>query len=331
MEITRAGIHPTPEGSVFDGSVLDPPRVAAAVQEVLRVAGIRDREVYAAIAGDDVVVRHTVFPKMPEDELLEAVKWDSGSHIPYSANEASIDFQVVGPATESGDKIEVMIVAAPKKLVSSHLETMRLAGLYPLALDIQPITLDRVFRTAGARGPGFYADIGGGTTDLAYSDGGVLRFTRIVGMGGNDFTAAVAEATGSDTSWAETAKRRVGLGGTEGSDGSADASRIRGALEQVARQLALEIRRSIDYCNAQARTRRDGSEAISGITLTGGGSSLAGLPEFLGATLGMPARLGDPMRNVALARNARLEEVVGMYGPSLSVAIGLALRGVEAA
>lgn len=339
VEITCVGVHPTPEGTIINGSVLDPARAASAVKEALREGGIRSREVYAAIAGDDVVVRHVVFPRMPKEELAQAVKWDAGSYIPYPTKDASIDFQLVGPATESGDKVEVMIVAAPKKLVGSHLETMELAGVYPVALDIQPITLDRVFGRGESGGAGFYADIGGGTTDIAYSEDGVLRFTRMVGIGGNDFTAAVAEATGGDASWAEMAKRKASLsrpvadtfGGEQGEKVSPSDVQIGRALSQVASELALEIRRSIDYCNAQARARRDGDSPITCVTLTGGGSRLAGLPEFLQDSLGIAVRLGDPMRNVVLAPGSRLAEVISTYGPSLSVAIGLALRGVEAA
>ncbi len=338
VEITRAGVHPTPEGGVAEGSVLDPPKVAAAVKEAMRAAGIRSNEVYAAIAGDDVVVRHALFPRMPREELAQAVKWDAGAYIPYPAKDASIDFQIVSSPAEPSEKIEVMIVAAPKKLVQSHMETMQLAGLYPLALDIQPITLDRVFRDGNTETLGFYADIGGGTTDLAYSEGGVLRFTRIVPVGGNDFTTAVAEATGRGTGWAETAKRRsrvpfppisTAAGDVLGSAATSEDGAVEQALAGVAGRLALEMRRSLDYCNAQARTRRGADAPIVSIILTGGGSRLSGLAEFLENSLGIAVRSGDPLRNASPARGARLAEVLDAHGPSLSVAIGLALRGVE--
>lgn len=338
VEIVRVGVHPTPEGTILNGAVLDPPRVASAVKETLRAGGIRSREAYAAIAGDDVVVRHASFPRMPNEELAEAVRWDAGTYIPYPANEASIDFQVVGPATESGDKTEVMIVAAPRKLVASHLETMELAGIRPLALDIQPITLDRVFGGSDPTGAGFYADIGGGTTDIAYSEQGVLRFTRIVGIGGNDFTVAIAEATGGDASWAETIKRkatlarraagRVDEGGNPEAPPGDDQTQV--ALSRVASDLALEIRRSVDYCNAQARARRGGGP-IGCVILTGGGSRLAGLAEFLQDELAMPVKPGDPLANVSLGPGPELAEAINAYGPSLSVAVGLGLRGVETA
>ncbi|MCR4401753.1 MAG: type IV pilus assembly protein PilM [Firmicutes bacterium] len=341
-EIVRAGIHPTPEGAVADGSVLDPPNVAFAVKEAMRAAGIRATEVYAAIAGDDVVVRHVTFPRMPKEELAQAVKWEAGAYIPYAAKDASIDYQVVGPVPHFPDKLEVMIVAAPKKLVESHVRTLQLAGLYPLALDIQPVTLDRIFRGASSGGSGFYADIGGGTTDLAYTEHGVLRFTRIVGIGGNDFTAAVAEATGRSSSWAESAKREhrvskspgppgVGVSPApgDGVQGDAESDVVGRALARVAARLALEIRRSIDYCEAQARTRLGEDARITSVILTGGGSKLAGLGEFLEKSVSVRIISGDPLRNPSPARAPRLSDVLAEHGPSLSVAIGLALRGVE--
>ncbi|MGE5584258.1 MAG: type IV pilus assembly protein PilM [Bacillota bacterium] len=338
VEIARAGVHPTPEGAVADGSVLDPPKVAAAVKEAMRAGGIRSNEVYAAIAGDDVVVRHALFPRMPREELAQAVKWDAGAYIPYPAKDASVDFQIVSSPEAQSDKIEVMIVAAPKKLVQSHVETMQLAGVYPVALDIQPITLDRVFRDGRAETSGFYADIGGGTTDLAYSDDGVLRFTRIVPIGGNDFTAAVAEATGRGVGWAETAKRRSRVpvpsptavaGGAFVEDAASEDGAVEQALGGVAARLALELRRSLDYCDAQARARRGAGAPIGSVILTGGGARLAGLAEFLESNLGVTVGLGDPLKNARPAKGTRVGEVLSAHGPSLSVAIGLALRGVE--
>ncbi len=333
MEVTNFGVYPTPQGVITNGRVTDPPKVATAVKEALSEGGIRGRDVCAAIAGGEVVVRHVFFPGMPREELAQAVKWEAGAYIPYPVEEANIDFDVVGIGSDSADKLEVMIVAAPKSLVASHVETMELAEVRPLFLDIQPITICRVFHDDESEGARFFVDIGGGTTDLVYSEKGVLRFTRIVNIGGNTFTEAVALAKNVDFTRAEKLKRKANLmEADEEQEGDiyGDTESIE-ALEEVARRLAVEVRRSIDYCNAQARVRNGQDSLISKVTLTGGGSKLSGLGEYLEASVGLEVTVGDPLANVTFAQSAPFADDLAAYGTSLAVAVGLAFRGVDGA
>lgn len=330
LEIANFGICPTPPGVISNGRVTDPPKVANAVKEALNAGGIRGREVGAAVSGGEVIVRHVFFPRMPREELAQAVKWEAGAYIPYSVEEASIDFDVIGAPHDSPDKLEVMIVAAPKTLVASHVKTMELAGVRPLFLDIQPITICRVFCDGKSNGAQFFVDIGGGTTDLVYCEEGVLRFTRIVDIGGNTFTEAIVRTGKHDSIRAEELKRRASL--RDGDEGGADTCldpEIMDSMREVARRLAIEVRRSVDYCNAQARVRNGGHSSITRIVLTGGGSNLDGLSEYLEASLGLEVIIGDPLVNVAFSGNSHLAEDLAAYGTSLAVAIGLAHRGVD--
>lgn len=330
MEITNFGVCPTPQGVISNGRVTDPPKVAHAVKEALNTGSIRGREVCAAIAGGEVIVRHVFFPRMPKEELAQAVKWEAGAYIPYPTEEADIDFDVIGTGNDSSDKLEVMIVAAPKSLVASHVETMELADVRPLFLDIQPIALCRVLCGDKSEDAKFFVDIGGGTTDLVYSEKGVLRFTRIVNIGGNTFTEAIANAKQQDFAQAEELKRKATLLETDEEQGEIYRDpEITEALEEVTRKLAVEVRRSIDYCNVQARVRNGQDSAISEIILTGGGSKLNGFREYLEAGVGVEVTVGDPLANVTFARNSPFAEDLLNYGTSLAVAIGLAFRGVD--
>jgi type IV pilus assembly protein PilM len=330
VEITHFGVFPTPQGVISNGRVTDPPKVALAVKEALSAGGIQGRDVCAAIAGGEVIVRHVFFPRMPREELAQAVRWEAGAYIPYPVDEANIDFDVIGTGNDSSDRLEVMIVAAPKSLVASHVETMELAEVRPLFLDIQPIALCRVFCDSEFEDAKFFVDIGGGTTDLVYSEKGVLRFTRIVNIGGNTFTEAIARAKQQDFARAEELKRKATLLETDEEQGEIyrDPETME-ALEEVTRKLAVEVRRSIDYCNAQARVRSGQESAISEITLTGGGSKLNGLREYLEAGVGVKVTVGDPLANVTFARTSPFAEDLLNYGTSLAVAIGLAFRGVD--
>ena len=193
VELTRAAVELTPVDAIRDGKVVQPEQVAAVIKKGLALGHFRPGEVVAAIAGQGVVVRHVQFPKMPEEELREALKWEGQKYIPFPMEEAVVDFELIhGVADPEVASMEVMLVAAQRSIVDSHLAAIELAGLRVVAVDVQPFTVLRALRyeppgavrppTAG-NGIVAYVDIGAGTTDIVIAEGEILRFTRIVPVG----------------------------------------------------------------------------------------------------------------------------------------------------
>ena len=95
VELARAAVELTPVDVIRDGKVVQPEQVAAVIKKALAAGHFRPGEVVAAIAGQGVVVRHVQFPKMPEEELREALKWEGQKHIPFPVEDAVVDFEVI--------------------------------------------------------------------------------------------------------------------------------------------------------------------------------------------------------------------------------------------
>jgi Tfp pilus assembly PilM family ATPase len=66
---------------------------------------------------------------------------------------------------------------------------------------------------------------------------------------------------------------------------------------------------------------------IEKIILSGGGSLLAGLSEYLSDKLNLQVIVGDPFSRVVYSDELR--PVINEVGPKLAVAVGLALRDIE--
>lgn len=99
-----------------------------------------------------------------------------------------------------------------------------------------------------------------------------------------------------------------------------DAAKIYSAFASVLDEFTAEIRRSIDYFRS-----RGGD--ISRILMCGGGAHLRGLPEFLGAAMGLPCDAYDPTRRL----NVSMKRVVPGFTveenlPDFAVAIGNGLH-----
>lgn len=339
-QLVRVGIEPTPSGCVKDGVVTDPEHMGQSLRKALKAAKIRSRRVLAAIAGQGVVVRHIRLPRMTREELTEAMKWEAERYIPFPTEEASIDFDIVERTDDMpAGEMEVMLVAAQRKIVDSHVEALRQAGLVPTAMDLQPFAVLRAlsYRPFGlgfltqkpVPGAKAYVDIGAGTTDLTIAEGEKLRFTRIVPIGGTDFTKAIAQKAGVAVSEAESLKKSHGRVPDDIYNPDIMDPKIRGVYEgivEVATSLATELRRSLDYYELQVQGR-PGAGVVE-VLLTGGGAKLRGIDRFLGSELGLPVSLGDPLKNISYDRRAVDETLVRDLGPMLSVGIGLGLREV---
>ena len=69
------------------------------------------------------------------------------------------------------------------------------------------------------------------------------------------------------------------------------------------------------------------SARIDGVILSGGTSKMKGMEEYFSKALGMKVFLGNPWRRIVVGPD--VQPYVDSLGASFSVAIGLALRGVE--
>ncbi len=93
------------------------------------------------------------------------------------------------------------------------------------------------------------------------------------------------------------------------------------ALTDSVLDIATEVRRSIDFYRRQRR-----NEAIDRVLLTGGTASLPGLAELVAEETGIATEVGDPFKHLIVDDEAAPEEYLQDIGPSVVVAVGLALR-----
>ena len=159
-------------------------------------------------------------------------------------------------------------------------------------------------------------DVGASVTNIVVHQGGVPRFVRILLMGGNDVTEAVADRMGVGLDEAETLKLQTGMGGSA-FEGSSPAARV---IDQHAGQFLDEVRNSLDYYLAQPQAAR-----VSRVVVSGGGSQLGGMVERLGEMLRVPVEAGRPLSNVRVGKLGLSPEQLGHVEPLATVPVGLAM------
>jgi type IV pilus assembly protein PilM len=321
--LERFATVPLPRGAVAGGEIVDAAAVADAVRELLRRGRLGAKRTAIGVANQKVVVRQVELPAMEEAELRSALQFQAQEHIPIPIEEAILDFQILEESlTPEGDRtIKVLLVAAQRDMVSAFVSVGEKAGLDVAAVDLSPFAAVRaVGSTApllGTRESEAIVDVGAGVTTIVVHEHGTPQFVRILPMGGDDITEALAAALQVGWEEAEAIKARLGVPPEGGLPGD-DAARI---IEGQVGAFVEELRGSIDYYLSQP-----GASRIATVVATGGGSRLPGLLERLTAALHLPVEEGQPLARVRLGALAQTPEELARLSSTSAVALGLALR-----
>ncbi len=315
LRVTHAGIISLHPEAVRNHCVQDIDQVSQAIGILVEENGVRTREVVAAVPGPAVIIKPASFPAQESAALEETIVFEAGNFIPESLDNVNLDYQVLGrdPAT---DNIEVLLVAVRKDIINSYLAAISEADLTPTIVDVDYFAIENMFETNYSPDPSEVValiNIGAGYSSLTIMKGGRSSFTDDVSVGGEQFTALLAQEFGVSRDQAEEAKISGFLEGHNKED-------IDRALSITSEQLLDEIQRSLSFFwTASAE------EPIDSVYLSGGTAQLPGLASAIGARLRVPVEIADPFRSFTIGRQVDTE-FLSHHAPSLAVSVGLATR-----
>ncbi|MEO6712875.1 MAG: type IV pilus assembly protein PilM, partial [Mycobacteriales bacterium] len=319
--LERFGQVALPPGAVRDGEVVDVDTVAKALKQLWSSARFSTKQVVLGVANQRVIVRQVDLPWLAPKEMRASLPFQVQDYIPIPVEQAVLDFHPLEEFTNEagGRMLRMLLVAADRDMVNGALRAVQQAGLTPAMVDLTPFALLRSLTPHNVRGDDSHADayvnVGASITNIVVHQGGVPRFVRILVMGGNDITDAVAERLGVPADHAEMVKAQVGM---RASGESTDpAARV---IEQAGSQWVEEVRGSLDYYAAQP-----GAARLNRIVLTGGGSQLAGLAERLSNATRLVVEPAAPYESLKLGKLGLSAEQLQYVQPLVAVPVGLAM------
>jgi type IV pilus assembly protein PilM len=322
ITLERYGQIVLPEGAVRDGEVVDGAPVSDAIRQLWSGTGFSHRRVAMGVANQRVIVRQLDLPWMERAELRSSLAFQVQDFLPMPVDAAVLDFFPLEEVTgESGSRmLRGLLVAAARETVLANVTCAESAGLTVDAVDL---TSFAVLRAMG-RQTGLEVetealiDIGARVTNVVVHSAGAPRFVRILLMGGQDVTDAVAERLGVTTLEAEGLKQRPSAAGS-----SEDLAGVTRAVEATAQEFVDEIRGSLDYYGAS-----NPGAPVERILVSGGGSRLDGLMDRLAAAIRVPVVDGDPLAALRIGRTGLDDRQLEYVKPLAAVPVGLALGAI---
>jgi type IV pilus assembly protein PilM len=325
--VAASAVGPLPVEAFRDGEVADRQAVADGLKQLF-AANKLSKRVRLGIANQRVVVRTLRLPAIEDPtELDAAIRFQAQEQIPMPIDQAVLDHRVVGGAAgdaeEPSPKIDVMVVAARRDMITAALAPLRDAGLQPVGIDLSAFGLIRALGAAAATQPAeqgppvtgavLYCNLGD-ATNLAVARGRSCLFTRVAPAGLEETLRDLVRHADLTREHAAMWLEHVGLvSPPESIEGDpATVAATRQALENGASALQDELRLTLDYYKAQ-----EGAVPIERVVFGGAGSAIPGLPERLEQFLGMPVEVGIP---------SALGELSPAAASRLTLSYGLALE-----
>jgi type IV pilus assembly protein PilM len=268
------------------------------------------------IAGPNVIVKQITLPLMDEDEVGQALRFESRKHLPFDPQGMVIDFQILGRSmTEK--RMDVLLAAVPEERLEKRIAPLRLLGIEADIVDATPLALaNAVFHQAPPRAePQIILDIGYDSSHLVLHQRSEPFFTRRLEFGGRTITESIAR--GMKIPFEEAEEWKVSTSEVPGREADWTLPEMKFILDALRFDLIEELRRSIAFYRTIGRL----PETFS-LWISGGSARLPGLDQRLHELLECPVIVFNPATSMGAGKGGDRVPLP----PQFTQALGLALR-----
>ncbi|WP_198969530.1 pilus assembly protein PilM [Xylophilus sp. ASV27] len=316
--LERCAIEPLERGLIVDGNIEKFDEVAEALRRLVKKSGTRTRNVAMALPTSAVITRKIILPDgLSEPELEVQVESEASQYIPFSLDEVSLDFCVIGPSTGSLGDVEVLIAASRREKVQDRQGLAEAAGLKPVILDIEShaarLAADRLIGALPKQGVNAMValfKVGGAASTLQVIRNEEVLYEREQAFGGAQLTQIIVRQYGFSPEEAESKKRNAEL-----PDDYETA-----VLRPFVDGMAAEIGRSLQFFFTSTPYNH-----VDRILLSGGSASLPGLTEAVTRQSSFACALANPFDGMQVGAGVHSKKVL-RDAPCYLTACGLAMR-----
>lgn len=318
LVLERCALEPLERGWIADGNIEKFDEVAEAVRRAVRKCGSRTKNAAFALPASAVITKKIILPSgLSEAELEIQVESEANQYIPFSLDEVSLDFCVIGPSETSAGDVEVLIAASRKEKVQDRQGLAEAAGLKPVIVDIDPyasrMAAARLIEQLPNNGRDSLValfEMGAVATSMQVICNGEMLYERDQAFGGAQLSQMIARQYGFSIDEAELKKRTADL--------PEDYSQA--VLRPFTVSMAQEISRALQFFFTSTPHNR-----IDHILLAGGTASLQGLTDEITAQTSFACMVANPFDGMEMSGHVRTIKLA-REAPSYLTATGLALR-----
>jgi type IV pilus assembly protein PilM len=313
--ILNIGSAILPEGAVDDGALVDPEIVGSAISNLFKNLKIKNKKVGISISGYSVIVKKVNLAVMGEKEMEDHIMTEAEQYIPFDIQDVYIDFQDLKTNKDGYERTDVMLVAAKKEIVDDYLSMLESIGLQATIVDIDGFALENTYEYNTPKTENVaLIDIGASKMNINIISKGMSVVARDIVVGSRQLTERIMGQF--DLEFEEAEALKVGV--TPAEDKEKELQEI---FSSVCTQWILEIKKAIDLYHSNF------SDApLTRLVLSGGGSKVAGLTDYLNQETGIEVERFNPFAKMKSSKRKIDPEYLQQIGPEMAIASGIAIR-----
>ncbi|MBA3648085.1 MAG: cell division protein FtsA [Chitinophagales bacterium] len=325
--------------------------IARAVKEAEESSGVEIRNVYVGIAGQHIkslqhrgiLVRDNLDTEICKEDIrkltedMKRLVVNPGDRIIHVLPQEYIvdnEMGIKDPVGMSGIRLEANfhIITGQISAAQNIKKCVEKAGLHMVDMILEPLASASAVLSEEEKEAGVaLVDIGGGTSDIAIFQDGIIRHTYVIPFGGNSITEDIKEGCMVMKNQAEILKCRFGSAISDASMDNQIVSipglRGRDPKEISVRNLSniinARMEEILEHVDSEINISGYKNKLIAGVVVTGGGAHLKNLVQLVEYITGLDARIGLPIEHLA---PLKLDVV---KHPMYSTGVGLILKGFE--
>lgn len=293
----------------------DVARTAKVINKIWEKAGMSSRNVVAALPTFSVFSSVINLASVDKKDIAGAVNWEAKKVIPLPLNEMILDWKIVDDGNKDSKNLKIFLTGAPRMLVKKYIEIFKEAKFNLLSLETETFSLVRSL-LGNDKSIIMIVEMGANTTDISIVDKSIPVFSRSIDIGGVTVTKSISNNLNIGLERAEQFKHDLGFGSA-----GARADIIPKTITETVSPIVNEIKYALNLFEGKS------DAPVEKIILSGGSALLLNFPSYLSKILDKKVIIGDPWARIYSPVD--LKPLLDEIGPSMSVAVGLAMREIE--
>jgi type IV pilus assembly protein PilM len=321
LVVERYAYEPLTPGLIIDHKIKDVEQVANSLQRVVKRSGSKAKRAAICVTANNVISKIvTVQSDLKANELESLVEVEADRIVPYSLDEVNIDFTNLGKSDTSLGEDEVQIVVCRKQVVEDLVAVLDEADIEPAIVDVDTFTLSRVHALvnqgivgAGAKRTSALIDFGSNASRFMVFHNNLIVYNRETPFGGRQLIDSINQKYGMPHDEAMLSLRKGDLPDTFKTD----------VLKPFVKTLVQEILRSLQFFYSSSTHNN-----IDELMITGGCAHIGNIEKIIEKRVELPTVVMNPFASTRIGSKVDKDKFRKDI-PSLAIASGLALRGIE--
>jgi type IV pilus assembly protein PilM len=284
----------------------------------------RTRQVTLAIGVNDSLFRQLDLPLMPVADMRQMLKFNAKNYLQQDLPDYVFDCCYIpqrkppvpgkdaakpaGPA-----KQRVALGGAKRQIITEFQSAIKMAGLLPdqiVPAFVGPLNSFEIAEPeAFAKEVIAIVEVGFKSSIIVILDSGELMLNRVVNIGGDRLTGALAE--GINITYVEAENIKVGM-----------PAEVQPHLEAALHPLGRELRASIDFFETQ------NDKTVGSVFISGGSARSEFVVQTLQNELMIPCKTWNPARFLELGLSPEKIGEIEQVAPQLTVAVGAGIAAL---